>query len=243
MAELTLNSVVKHYGRKASPAINDLNLEVGDGEIVALLGPTGSGKTTVLRLIAGLESCSQGEIKIGRKVVNGVRPKDRRIGFAFSGCALYPTLTVRENLALNLTARRASKKEIEQRIAETAERFGIEALLDRKPAALSAADKLRVNIARAIIRRPSLLLVDDPLDRLDGMVHVLMRTEIKRLFIETGLTTVIATRSPEDAMALADRVAVLSSGNIQQYAVPAEIFNHPANEFVATLLAKFSNGK
>jgi multiple sugar transport system ATP-binding protein len=237
MAELTLNSVVKHYGRKASAAINDLNLEVGDGEIVALLGPTGSGKTTVLRLIAGLESCSQGEIKIGSKVVNGVRPKDRRIGFAFSGCALYPALTVRENLALNLTARRASKKEIEQRIAETAERFGIETLLDRKPAALSAADKLRVNIARAIIRRPSLLLVDEPLDRLDGMVHVLVRTEIKRLFIETGLTTVIATRSPEDAMALADRVAVLSSGNIQQYAVPTEIFNRPANEFVAKLLA------
>ena len=238
MAELTLKSVVKQYGRKASPAVNDLNLEVGDGEIVALLGPTGSGKTTVLRLIAGLESCSQGEIKIGSKVVNGVQPKDRRIGFAFSGFALYPTLTVRENLALNLTARRTSQKEVEKRIAETAERFGIATLLDRKPAVLSLADKLRVNIARAIIRRPSLLLVDEPLDRLDGMVHVLMRTEIKRLLIETGLTTVIATRSREDAMALADRVAVLSSGNIQQYAVPTEIFNHPANEFVAKLLAQ-----
>ena len=237
MAELTLKSVVKQYGRKASPAVNDLNLEVGDGEIVALLGPTGSGKTTVLRLIAGLESCSQGEIKIGSKAVNGVRPKDRRIGFAFSGFALYPTLTVRENLALNLTARRTSQKEVEKRIAETAERFGIATLLDRKPAVLSLADKLRVNIARAIIRRPSLLLVDEPLDRLDGMVHVLMRTEIKRLLIETGLTTVIATRSREDAMALADRVAVLSSGNIEQYAAPTEIFNHPANEFVAKLLA------
>jgi multiple sugar transport system ATP-binding protein len=238
MAELTLKSVVKQYGRKASPAINDLNLEVGDGEIVALLGPAGSGKTTVLRLIAGLEPCSQGEIKIGSKVVNGVQPKDRRIGFAFSGFALYPALTVRENLALNLTARRTSQKEIEKRIAETAERFGIATLLERKPAVLSAADKLRVNIARAIIRRPSLLLVDEPLDRLDGMVHVLMRTEIKRLFIETGLTTVIATRSREDAMALADRVAVLSSGNIQQYAAPTEIFNRPANEFVAKLLAQ-----
>ena len=237
MAELTLKSVVKRYGRKASPAINDLNLEVGDGEIVALLGPAGSGKTTVLRLIAGLEPCSQGEIKIGSKVVNGVQPKDRRIGFAFSGFALYPMLTVRENLALNLTARRASQKEIQKRIAETAEKFGIAALLNRKPAVLSAADKLRVNIARAIIRRPSLLLVDEPLDRLDGMVHVLMRTEIKRLLIETGLTTVIATRSREDAMALGDRVAVLSGGNIQQFAAPTEIFNRPANEFVAKLLA------
>lgn len=236
MAELTLKSVVKQYGRKASPAINDLNLEVGDGEIVALLGPAGSGKTTVLRLIAGLERCSQGEIKIGSKLVNRVQPKDRRIGFAFSGFALYPALTVRENLALNLAARRASQKEIEKRIAETAERFGIVTLLDRKPAVLSAADKIRVNIARAIIRRPSLLLVDEPLDRLDGMVHVLVRTEIKRLLIEMGLTTVIATRSREDAMALADRVAVLSSGNIQQYAAPTEIFNHPANEFVAKLL-------
>ena len=122
MAELTLKSVVKRYGRKASPAINDLNLEAGDGEIVALLGPMGSGKTTLLRLIAGLESCSQGEIKIGSKVVNGVRPKDRRIGFAFSGYALYPALNVRENLALNLTARRASQKEIEKRIAETTEK-------------------------------------------------------------------------------------------------------------------------
>jgi multiple sugar transport system ATP-binding protein len=237
MAEFTLKSVVKRYGRKASPAINDLNLEVGDGEIVALLGPAGSGKTTVLRLIAGLEPCSQGEIKIGSKVVNGVQPKDRRIGFAFSGFALYPMLTVRENLALNLTARRASQKEIQKRIAETAEKFGIAALLNRKPAVLSAADELRVNIARAIIRRPSLLLVDEPLDRLDGMVHVLMRTEIKRLLIETGLTTVIATRTREDAMALGDRVAVLSGGNIQQFAAPTEIFNRPANEFVAKLLA------
>ena len=238
MAELTLKSVVKQYGRKASPAISDLNLEAGDGEIDALLGPTSSGKTTLLRLIAGLESCSQGEIKIGSKVVNGVRPKDRRIGFAFSGYALYPALNVRENLALNLTARRASQKEIEKRIAETAERFGIATLLDRKPAVLSAAEKLRVNVARAIIRRPSLLLVDEPLDRLDGMIHVLVRTDIKRLLLETGLTTVVATRSREDAMALADRVAVLSSGNIQQYAAPTEIFYRPANEFVAKLVAE-----
>src|ERR1700736_2440831 len=236
MAELALKSIVKKYGRTTPPAINDLSLEVCDGEVVALLGPTGSGKSTLLRLVARLESCSQGEITIGNKVVNGVHPKDRRIGFAFCGYALYPSLTVRENLALNLRARGASRTEIEKRIAETAGSFGIATLLDRKPAVLFAADKLRVNIARAIIRRPSVLLLDEPLSRLEGMVHVQMRTEIKRLLIETGLTTVIATRAREDAMALADRIAALNEGKIQQLAAPIEVFNHPANESVAALL-------
>jgi multiple sugar transport system ATP-binding protein len=233
MAELALKSIVKRYGRTASPAITDLNLEVGDGEIVALLGPARSGKSTLLRLIAGLEPCSQGEITIGNKMVNGIHPKDRRIGFVFSDCALYPALTVRENLTLNLRARGASRKEVDKRLAETAESFGIAPLLERRPAALSRAEKLRVNIARAIIRRPSVLLLDEPLNGLEGMAHVQMRTETKRFLVEIGLTTIIATRSGEDAMALADRIAVLDQGQIQQFGQPIAVFNNPANQFVA----------
>jgi multiple sugar transport system ATP-binding protein len=233
MAELVLKNIVKQYGATASPAINDLNLEVSDGEIVALLGPTGSGKSTLLRLIAGLESCSQGEITIGNKMVKGIHPKDRKIGFVFSDHALYPALTVRQNLALNLRARGAPGKEIDKRIAEAVERLGIATLLERKPAGLPAADKLRVNIARAIIRRPSVLLLDEPLHRLEGMLHVQMRTETKRFLLEIGLTSVIATRSSEDAMALGDRVAVLNEGKIQQFAQPVEVFNNPANQLVA----------
>jgi multiple sugar transport system ATP-binding protein len=238
MAELTLKTLTKVYPQVQTPAVDQLNLAVRDGEFIALLGPSGCGKSTTLRMIAGLESVTAGEIRIGQKLVNGLHPKDRGVGLAFENYALYPPLKVRDNLAFNLRAHGLGAKEIVRRVDEIARTLQIQELLDLKPAALSSGQKQRVNMARAMVRRPSVLLLDEPLSHLDARLRVELRTEIKRLHAEQRFTTIIVTHDQLEAMALADRIAVMNEGKLQQFDTPLEVFNHPANEFVAGFLGE-----
>jgi len=238
MAELTLRDLTKVYVAGQPTAVDRLNLEVRDGEFVALLGPSGCGKSTTLRMIAGLETITSGDILVRGKVINKAHPKERGVGLAFENYALYPPLTVRDNLAFNLKARGMNHKEIEKRVDQLAERLKIADLLDLKPAALSSGQKQRVNMARAMIRRPEVLLLDEPLSHLDARLRVQMRTEIKRLHAEQQFTTIIVTHDQVEAMALAGRIAVMNDGKLQQFDTPLEVFNHPANEFVAGFLGE-----
>jgi multiple sugar transport system ATP-binding protein len=238
MAELTLKTLTKVYTQAQSPAVDQLNLTVHDGEFIALLGPSGCGKSTTLRMVAGLESVTSGEIRIGNKLVNDLHPKDRGVGLAFENYALYPPLKVRDNLAFNLRAHGLAAKEINRRVDEIARTLQIQELLDLKPAALSSGQKQRVNMARAMVRRPSVLLLDEPLSHLDARLRVELRTEIKRLHAEQRFTTIIVTHDQLEAMALADRIAVMNEGVLQQFDTPLEVFNHPANEFVAGFLGE-----
>src|SRR6478735_1866101 len=238
MAELTLRKVVKQYSPTTPRAVDNLNLEMRDGEFIALLGPSGCGKSTSRRMVAGLETITEGEIVIGGKVINNTHPKDRGIGLAFENYALYPPLKIRDNLAFNLKAHGVKQQEIGKRVAEIAKYLHVEELLDLKPAALSSGQKQRVNIARALIRRPAVLLLDEPLSHLDAALRVKMRTEIKRLHTEQRFTTIIVTHDQLEAMALADRIAVLNDGKLQQFDTPLQVFNHPANEFVAGFLGE-----
>jgi multiple sugar transport system ATP-binding protein len=238
MAELILKTLTKIYTQAQSPAVDQLNLAVRDGEFIALLGPSGCGKSTTLRMVAGLESVTAGEIRIGNKLVNELHPKDRGVGLAFENYALYPPLKVRDNLAFNLRAHGLGAKEINRRVDEIARTLQIQELLDLKPAALSSGQKQRVNMARAMVRRPSVLLLDEPLSHLDARLRVELRTEIKRLHAEQRFTTIIVTHDQLEAMALADRIAVMNEGKLQQFDTPLEVFNHPANEFVAGFLGE-----
>jgi multiple sugar transport system ATP-binding protein len=238
MADLVLKNVAKQYSPTTPRAVDNFNLAMQDGEFVALLGPSGCGKSTTLRMIAGLETITEGQMLIGGKVINNTHPKDRRIGLAFENYALYPPLTVHENLAFNLKAHGINSAEIEKRVTELADYLQIRELLPLKPAALSSGQKQRVNIARALIRRPAVLLLDEPLSHLDAALRVRMRTEIKRLHKEQGFTTIIVTHDQLEAMALADRIAVLNEGKLQQFDTPLQVFNHPANEFVAGFLGE-----
>jgi len=238
MAELTLKTLTKVYTQAQSPAVDQLNLAVRDGEFIALLGPSGCGKSTTLRMVAGLESVTSGEIRIGNKLVNDLHPKDRGVGLAFENYALYPPLKVRDNLAFNLRAHGLGAKEINRRVDEIARTLQIQELLDLKPAALSSGQKQRVNMARAMVRRPSVLLLDEPLSHLDARLRVELRTEIKRLHAEQRFTTIIVTHDQLEAMALADRIAVMNEGVLEQFDTPLEVFNHPANEFVAGFLGE-----
>ncbi len=189
-------------------------------------------------MVAGLESVSSGEIRVGGRLVNELHPKDRGVGLAFENYALYPPLKVRDNLAFNLRAHGLGVKEINRRVDEIAQTLQIRDLLDLKPAALSSGQKQRVNMARAMIRRPSVLLLDEPLSHLDARLRVELRTEIKRLHAEQRFTTIIVTHDQLEAMALADRIAVMNEGKLQQFDTPLEVFNHPANEFVAGFLGE-----
>jgi multiple sugar transport system ATP-binding protein len=238
MAELILKTLTKIYPQAQAPAVDQLDLGVLDGEFIALLGPSGCGKSTTLRMVAGLESVTSGEIRVGGKLVNELHPKDRGVGLAFENYALYPPLKVRDNLAFNLRAHGLGVKEINRRVDEIAQTLQIRELLDLKPAALSSGQKQRVNMARAMIRRPSVLLLDEPLSHLDARLRVELRTEIKRLHAEQRFTTIIVTHDQLEAMALANRIAVMNEGKLQQFDTPLEVFNHPANEFVAGFLGE-----
>jgi multiple sugar transport system ATP-binding protein len=238
MAELILKTLTKIYTQAQAPAVDQLNLGVRDGEFIALLGPSGCGKSTTLRMVAGLESVTSGEIRVGGKLVNELHPKDRGVGLAFENYALYPPLKVRDNLAFNLRAHGLGVKEINRRVDEIAQTLQIRELLNLKPAALSSGQKQRVNMARAMIRRPSVLLLDEPLSHLDARLRVELRTEIKRLHAEQRFTTIIVTHDQLEAMALAERIAVMNEGRLQQFDTPLEVFNHPANEFVAGFLGE-----
>lgn len=240
VAELQLMDLCKTYYKNKQPihAVKAVNLEANDGEFIALLGPSGCGKTTTLRMIAGLEEVTSGYIRIGDNVVNDVHPRDRGVGLAFENYALYPPLNVYENISFNQKARGLKKDEIKAEVSRIAQLLQIEDLLEMKPATLSGGQKQRVNIARAIIRRPQVLLLDEPLSHLDGKMRQKMRTEIKRLQSEIQATTIIVTHDQSEALALADRIAVLHEGELQQIASPIDIFNDPQNEFVAGFIGE-----
>ena len=232
MAEITLDNVTKRYG-DGYEAVKNMSLDIGDGEFVILVGPSGCGKSTALRMIAGLEDITEGELKIGGQVMNEKAPKDRDIAMVFQNYALYPHMTVRENMGFALKLAKAPKEEINQKVEEAARVLDLTEHLDRKPGNLSGGQRQRVAMGRAIVRDPAAFLMDEPLSNLDAKLRVQMRTEVSRLQSRLGTTTVYVTHDQTEAMTLGDRVAVMRAGALQQVGSPAELYNEPANLFVA----------
>ncbi|MGD0674517.1 MAG: sn-glycerol-3-phosphate ABC transporter ATP-binding protein UgpC [Polyangiaceae bacterium] len=235
MASVELVHVEKTYDGGAK-AVDDFNLCIADREFIVLVGPSGCGKSTTLRMIAGLERATAGTISIGGRVVNDVPPKDRDIAMVFQSYALYPHMTVYENMAFGLAMRKTPKSAIEVRVRRAAGMLGIAALLDRKPKHLSGGQRQRVALGRAIVRDPKCFLFDEPLSNLDAKLRVEMRAEIKRIHVDLGSTTVYVTHDQEEAITLGDRVVVMKDGVIQQCAAALEIYHRPANRFVASFL-------
>ena len=231
MATVTFDHVYKRYGEVV--AVADLSLEIRDGEFMVLVGPSGCGKTTSLRMIAGLEDISEGELRIGDKVVNDVAPKDRDIAMVFQSYALYPHMSVRDNLAFGLKLRKVPKADIEKRINEAAAILQLEKLLERKPKELSGGQRQRVALGRAIVREPAVFLMDEPLSNLDAKLRVQTRAEIARLHQRLGTTMVYVTHDQVEAMTMGQRIAVMSMGLLQQVGTPQELYDHPRNRFVA----------
>ena len=234
MAEITLNDVRKTYG--TVEAIKGVSLDIKDGEFVVLVGPSGCGKSTLLRMIAGLENISGGDILIGGRRVNDVEPAERDIAMVFQNYALYPHMTVRQNLAYGLKNRKTPAAEIDQRIATAARTLEIEPYLDRKPRQLSGGQRQRVAMGRAIVRQPAAFLFDEPLSNLDAKLRGQMRIEIKRLQRSLATTSVYVTHDQMEAMTLADRLVVVSAGRIEQVGTPLELYEKPATTFVATFI-------
>jgi multiple sugar transport system ATP-binding protein len=232
MAEVILKNVEKVY-EGGNVAVRDFNLEIKDKEFMVFVGPSGCGKSTTLRMIAGLEEISSGTISIGDRVVNDVLPKDRDIAMVFQNYALYPHMTVFENMAFGLKLRKVPKQEIEKSVKEAAEILGITELLNRKPKALSGGQRQRVAVGRAIVRKPKVFLFDEPLSNLDAKLRTQMRTEIKRLHNIIGATMIYVTHDQTEAMTMGDRIVVMKDGLIQQAAEPLTLYNEPANRFVA----------
>ncbi|MCV7255819.1 sn-glycerol-3-phosphate ABC transporter ATP-binding protein UgpC [Mycobacterium hackensackense] len=232
MAEIVLDHVTKSYANGAV-AVQDLSLTVNDGEFLILVGPSGCGKSTTLNMIAGLEDISSGELRIGGERVNDKQPKDRDIAMVFQSYALYPHMTVRQNIAFPLTLAKLPKAEIAAKVEETAKILDLTALLDRRPAQLSGGQRQRVAMGRAIVRSPKAFLMDEPLSNLDAKLRVQMRTEIARLQSRLGTTTVYVTHDQTEAMTLGDRVVVMLAGVVQQIGTPEELYNSPVNLFVA----------
>lgn len=235
MATITLKDVHKTYHGDIA-AIRGVSLAIADGEFIVLVGPSGCGKSTLLRMIAGLESITSGEISIGDRVVNGLEPSERDIAMVFQNYALYPHMTVRQNLSYGLKNRNTPKEEIERRIAKAAKSLEIEPFLDRKPRQLSGGQRQRVAMGRAIVREPAAFLFDEPLSNLDAKLRVQMRVEIKRLQRALGTTSVYVTHDQLEAMTLADRLVVLNGGRIEQVGTPIELYEKPATAFVATFI-------
>lgn len=232
MAEIVLDRVTKSYAGGAT-AVKDLSMTIADGEFIILVGPSGCGKSTTLNMIAGLEEISSGELRIGGERVNEKAPKDRDIAMVFQSYALYPHMTVRQNIAFPLTLAKMNKAEIAQKVEEAAKVLDLTQLLDRKPAQLSGGQRQRVAMGRAIVRNPKAFLMDEPLSNLDAKLRVQMRSEIARLQDKLGTTTVYVTHDQTEAMTLGDRVVVLLAGEAQQIGTPEELYNRPANLFVA----------
>jgi len=231
MVSVKLEKLTKYFGKVA--AVKNLNLEIKDGEFVALLGPSGCGKSTTLLMIAGIYKPTSGYIYFDDVIVNDLPPKDRNIGMVFQSYALYPHMKVYDNIAFPLKLQKLPKDEIRRRIKRAAELLKIEDLLDRKPAQLSGGQQQRVALARALVKQPQLFLMDEPLSNLDAKLRVLMRAEIKRLQKQLGITTIYVTHDQIEAMTMADRVAVLNKGELQQYSSADELYNKPRNLFVA----------
>ena len=232
MAEIVLDHVSKRYPDGATP-VRDLSLTIGDGEFLILVGPSGCGKSTTLNMIAGLEDITEGELRIGGQRVNEKAPRDRDIAMVFQSYALYPHMTVRQNIAFPLTLAKLSRSEIDAKVEDTAKVLDLTELLDRKPSQLSGGQRQRVAMGRAIVRKPKAFLMDEPLSNLDAKLRVQMRGEIARLQNRLGTTTVYVTHDQTEAMTLGDRVVVLRAGEAQQIGTPDELYNHPANLFVA----------
>ncbi len=231
MAEVTFSDVAKIFP-DGTRAVSDLTLDAKDGEFMVLVGPSGCGKTTALRMVAGLEEISAGEIRIGDRVVNEIAPRDRDIAMVFQSYALYPHLTVYDNIAFSLRLRKENKSEIDKRVKEAARILDLEALLDRKPRALSGGQRQRVAMGRAIVRQPAAFLMDEPLSNLDAKLRVQMRAEISKLQRQIGVTTIYVTHDQVEAMTMGDRVAVMRKGQLQQVAPPQELYDRPLNLFV-----------
>jgi multiple sugar transport system ATP-binding protein len=232
MSQIVFDDVTKTY-QDGTEAVTDLNLEIDDGSLMVLVGPSGCGKTTALRMLAGLEGISDGEIRIGDTVVNELPPRERDIAMVFQNYALYPHLTVYDNMAYGLKIRKTPKDEIDRRVREAAGKLGLEEELDKKPKRLSGGQAQRVAMGRAIVREPQAFLMDEPLSNLDAALRVEMRTEVSRLQRDLGTTTIYVTHDQTEAMTLGDQVAVIRKGRLQQVGPPQELYEHPVNVFVA----------
>jgi multiple sugar transport system ATP-binding protein len=232
MAEIVLDNISKRFP-DGYEAVKDMNLEIKDGEFVILVGPSGCGKSTALRMIAGLEDITAGELRIGGDVVNGRAPKDRDIAMVFQNYALYPHMTVRENMGFALKLAKVPDEEINRKVEEAAKTLDLTQHLDRRPANLSGGQRQRVAMGRAIVRDPKAFLMDEPLSNLDAKLRVQMRTEVARLQSDLGTTTVYVTHDQTEAMTLGDRVAVMRAGVLQQVGTPTELYERPKNLFVA----------
>ena len=236
MAKVVIERLLKTYSEKSGAgvrAVNEISLTIEDREFMVLVGPSGCGTSTTLRMIAGLEEISGGTIAIEGKVVNQVLPKDRDIAMVFQNYALYPHMTVYENLAFGLKQRRFPKPEVDSRVREAAAMLGLEGLLDRRPKALSGGQRQRVAVGRAIVRKPKVFLFDEPLSNLDAKMRVSTRTEISKLHARLGATMIYVTHDQVEAMTMGDRICVMKDGNIMQVAAPLELYDRPANLFVA----------
>ena len=234
MAKVHLNKVVKRYG--GLDVVHAISLDIAHGEFVVLVGPSGCGKSTTLRMVAGLEDISGGEIVIGDRIVNDLPPRERNISMVFQNYALYPHMTVRENLGFSLKIANRSAAEIKTAVDEAAEILSLTPLLDRKPGALSGGQRQRVAMGRAIVRHPDVFLFDEPLSNLDAKLRTQMRVEIKKLHQRLGTTVIYVTHDQIEAMTLADRIVIMRDGHIVQIGTPLEVFENPVNSFVATFI-------
>jgi len=235
MATVELDEVTKVYPNGVE-AVQNVSLEIGDGELMVLVGPSGCGKTTVLRMVAGLEEISDGEVRIGGRVVNDVSPKDRDIAMVFQNYALYPHMTVAQNIGFGLKMRRLPRAEVELKVRNTAKMLGLSQWLERKPAQLSGGQRQRVAMGRAIVREPKVFLMDEPLSNLDAKLRVQMRAEVSRIQRRLGVSMLYVTHDQTEAMTMGDRVAVLLGGVLQQCAAPQELYERPINIFVAAFI-------
>lgn len=233
MATVTFEKATRIYPGSDKPAVDSLDLEIADGEFLVLVGPSGCGKSTSLRMLAGLEDVNSGRILIGDKDVTDVQPKNRDIAMVFQNYALYPHMTVRENMGFALKIAGTPKEEIKKRVDEAAKILDLEPYLERKPKALSGGQRQRVAMGRAIVRKPQVFLMDEPLSNLDAKLRVQTRTQIASLQRELGVTTVYVTHDQTEALTMGDRIAVLAGGLLQQVGTPQEMYERPANEFVA----------
>lgn len=251
MATVELNSIAKVYPNGAE-AVRGVDMKIVDGEFIVFVGPSGCGKSTMLRMVAGLEDITSGEIKIDDRVINNVSPADRDVAMVFQNYALYPHMSVRGNMSYGLKNRGLPKSEIDQKVVDAAKMLRIDAFLDRQPNQLSGGQRQRVAMGRAIVREPKVFLFDEPLSNLDAKLRVQMRIEIKRLQRRMGVTSIYVTHDQTEAMTLADRLAVINDGRIEQMGAPIELYNNPATLFVASFIGspqinlvpvKFAGGK
>lgn len=233
MADITLKSIYKKYLKNDSYSVTDFNLEIKDKEFIVFVGPSGCGKSTTLRMIAGLEDISEGELYIGDKLMNNVEPKNRNIAMVFQNYALYPHMTVYDNIAFGLKIRKMPKDEIDKKVKSAADILGLSTYLERKPAALSGGERQRVALGRAIVRDAEVFLMDEPLSNLDAKLRVTMRAEITKLHQRLQTTTIYVTHDQTEAMTMADRIVIMKGGFIQQVGSPKDVYNNPENIFVA----------